>query len=130
MSSNVELIKIKTFCDLFKEFLNDLVSLHPNDSSLVLLKTTITLLSATTPKLLVSQFMEYTTPYKDKILNKDESFFLNNLQNDIQDESYSWINDEINKVKYYWPETSQDTKDKIWKYFQAFIKLGNSIMKS
>lgn len=128
MSSKAKEIKIETFCKTFDDFLEDLQTLKPNDNSLKLLKKTIKTLYLIKPELVVIQFMNYTSSYSSKILEKDETFFLNDLQDDIV-EGYEWVKDEIKKIKEIWPNATISTKENIWKYFQIFIKLGNSILK-
>ncbi len=128
MSNTAKDIKIETFCKTFDDFLEDLQILKPNDISLKLLKKTVKGLYLIKPELVVIQFMNYTSSYSSKILEKDETFFLNDLQDDIV-EGYEWVKDEIKKIKEIWPDASTTTKENIWKYFQIFIKLGNSIIK-
>ncbi|HEY9701925.1 MAG TPA: hypothetical protein V6C58_05745 [Allocoleopsis sp.] len=124
---NVKKIKIEAFCKIFKEFLNELYMLYPEDKSLSLLSTAVNTMAMVTPEILVFQFMEYIQPYTDKILQRDSTFFLNEFEKDIPSDSF--IQEEINKVRELWPEASDITKDCIWKYLESFIKLGNSILK-
>lgn len=119
--------QIETFHKLFMELLNDLSIIKPNDSTLIWVKTAISLMSK---ELLVEQFMEYINVYADKILNKDETFFLDELHKEIDKDSFA--GKEISKVRTIWndPSTTTDTKECIWKYFILLLKLGKKITSS
>lgn len=117
---------IKTFCTVLGDFFEDLYQSYP-DPSLFLLKQTSKAMMATTPKLVVQNFMYCIEPYKDRLLQKDESFFIKGgLANNLKNTEYGFLIDEINKVSEIWirPETSDKTKESIWKYFRALITLG------
>ena len=68
--------------------------------------------------------------YKEKILNKDESFFLDNDYSEIKqaNEDENTVEQVINKLKKYWKELSSENKEKIWKYLETLIKLADLIM--
>ncbi len=121
--TNIRNIKLNAFSKVFNDFLNNLDKLQPNDTSLLLIRTTINILSTET---LVNQFMSYTDKYTHKILNKDESFFINELPGDN-----SFISNEINRLSKLWihNEITEDDKECIWNYFISLVKLGKSIMK-
>ena len=67
-------------------------------------------------------FKIYTFNYRQKIIDRDESFFL-------KDASYSDVvntKDEgivliINKLKNYWGDLSVENKTKIWEYMNTLI---------
>jgi len=112
---------VETFYTVFMELLNDISTIKPNDPTLMMVKAAVSVLST---EMIINQFMNYTEPYKEKILNKDESFFINEIHKDVKDNSFAAR--EINKVRDIWcdPETTNDTKQCIWKYFTVLIKLG------
>jgi len=117
---------LETFHKIFMELLNDLSCIKPDDPTLLFVKTGVSLLST---ELLVDQFMSYIDPYVDKILKRDESFFINELHKDVKENSFA--SKEINKVRDIWvdPRTSDDTKKCIWDYFNILTKLGITIRK-
>ncbi len=115
-----------TFCSVLSDFLNDMYKSYPDASLLVLLQTT-QMMSRATPELLISNFMMCVEDYKEKILNRDESFFLEGgLSNKLEGTPYSFLMEEIEKVRSIWndPKTSSSTKKAIWKYFEILIRFG------
>ena len=127
MENNKRLAKLETFNKLFMELLNDLHVIKPNDTTLLWVKTAVALLDTET---LVSQFMDYVDEYSEKILNRDESFFVNELHKTVNEEGFAAR--EIKKVRSIWldPKTTDDTKECIWKYFILLVKLGKSLVKN
>lgn len=119
-------IKIKTFHKIFYELLNDISIIKPDDQTLLWVKTIVGMLD---PVSLIDQFMSYINDYSEKILNRDESFFMNELHKEVKDNSFA--SKEINKITDIWkdPSTTDETKECIWKYFIVLLKLGKSIKK-
>ena len=123
--------KLDLFCKVFNELISDLVSLYPEDSSLSLfsasVKATQMLLGN---KLFSYQVIDYLEPYYKQILDKDENFFLQNslIEEDCDD---SFIENEIKRIKKIWnePETTNNTKECIWKYFINLVKIAKLIKK-
>lgn len=114
------------FCSILKDFLNDMYKSYPDTSLLMLIKATDAMVLAN-PTGVVENFIYCIGPYIEKILCRDESFFLEGgLTKDIEGGSYSFLTDELNKVVTIWndPNTSKKTKDAIWKYFEILVKIG------
>jgi hypothetical protein len=85
----------------------------------------------TDPNGLVTNFNIAIKPYSEKILSKDESFFLNGgIEKDLSAEEFSFLRDEIKKISKIWkdPKTSSKSKASIWKYLQILLKLSNSVV--
>ena len=62
--------------------------------------------------------------YRQKITEKDESFFLNNDYTEIVNNTKSeGVESIITKLKYYWNSMSTGNKDKTWDYLNSLIKL-------
>jgi|APGre2960657404_1045060.scaffolds.fasta_scaffold00054_23 hypothetical protein len=127
MSSDNNKLKIDLFTTQFNQLINDLIELYPNDNSLTLLQTVANGMIFMNPNSFVKTTVDYLKPYNEKILIKDESFFLNEIIADF--ENHTFIADEIKKVHDIWikPETSDATKQSIWKYFIFMVKLGKTI---
>jgi hypothetical protein len=113
------------FYKTFVEFLDDLNKIQPEDSSLLLVKASLYLISSET---LVRNFMYYVGEYSDQILARDEAFFIEELPSKLEDSSYAL--GELSRVIKIWndPETTQDSKNCIWDYFTILIKLGNRVI--
>jgi hypothetical protein len=125
-------VKVKMFCKLFDEFLTDVGKIYPGDMSLKFLHTACNLIVAADPYAFVLEVMSQIGPYSKEILARDEAFFKNEINNFRQDESTDYIFSEMQKVRDIWmnKETSDNTKECIWKYFTLFVKLGDSILTS
>lgn len=120
-----------TFCTVLKDFLSDMYNSYP-DASLMMLRQMTSAMIMTDPNGVVLNFMFCVEKYSGKILNKDESFFLDGgLESELSQGEYSFLLDELKKISSIWrnPETSAKTKASIWKYLQILVKLGKSISK-
>lgn len=128
MSSNQNLY-ITTFNNLFTSFLNDLLILFPNDSTLKMCITMAPIMLVTDSLYIAREFKNAIEPFKEKIIKKDEEYFLNSefLEN-FGDDHY--IMNEINRVINVWknPNTTQENKKIIWDYIIKLVKIVNKIL--
>lgn len=112
----------------FTELLDNLSVIRPYDTSLLLFKGYKTIFESSNGKKGLVETMDiYIKNYTDKILKKDESFFLTELENDFKDQSF--IVNEIKKIREIWldPTTTEEHKKIIWKHFIIFAKLSKVI---
>jgi len=87
----------------------------------------------------IQQFITYGYDYRQKILDKDESYFLsNNNKNEIDKKiSMSKANDseekiylkEIFRLEGIWEKISDSSKENVWDIMQAFIILSDDYIK-
>jgi hypothetical protein len=120
---------VKTFCTVLKDFLSDIYNSYPDNSLLLLQQATNAMILAD-PSSVVENFMTCIEPYTNKILSKDESFFLDGgLESELATGEYSFLLEELKKISNIWknPETSDKTKKSIWKYLQILVKLGKNL---
>lgn len=117
--------KLNTFKQLFQELLKDLACIKPGDPSLTLVMTAVDYCA---PGVLQEQFSDCVGPYKEKILVKDEAFFLE-AEDLAGEESDSFTLSEINRIKGIWKDknTSEEDKECIWKYLILLVKLSDKI---
>lgn len=122
--------RINLYSKIFIELLTDLSNLYPNDSSLSLFKLTVSGMVALGAKSFVFQVIEYLEPYSEQILKKDEHFFMGGLEEEFSSDPF--ISGEIKRIKDIWvnPDTTDNTKACIWKYFQNLVKLGKGIRRT
>lgn len=116
--------KLNTFKQLFQELLKDLSCIKPGDPSLTLVMTAVDYCS---PVILQEQFSDCVSPYKEKILARDEGFF---MEADLAgDDADSFTLTEINRIKGIWkdPSTCVEDKECIWKYLTLLVKLSDKI---
>ena len=77
----------------------------------------------------IERFLVYVLPYRDKILNKDETYFTDN------DNYYTELKDDINKIneilrlKNIYHKLDINSKKNIWNIFQAMLYLGEEYIK-
>jgi hypothetical protein len=120
-------ILIDTFFNQFTDFLKQLENMYPDDTDFPVFLTTLDLLKSTNPMLVVKFVKENIVDlYKDKILNKDESFFL--------DQDYTKHGDVdlniVQKLKKYVKDMSPNSKDVVWKYIELLMKLAIKILEN
>ena len=115
---------IDKFNNLFNEFTDKIINKYP-EKSLVEYKKAFTLLNIASPSTPSSLFMAGCIDYKNQIKNRDELFFVNNVDIKHKIRSFS-IEIGINK---YWNELSDNTKTAIWDYIQSLFLLGELIIK-
>ena len=107
------------FNDMMGQFLMELHKTFPEEKGLKKYISTFEIIRGTSPKQIVSAFMENVSPYVDKITARDESLFLDD-------------SDEIEftkalNIKKCWPLASDTTKAAIWQYIQTLYMLGTTI---
>jgi hypothetical protein len=120
-------VLIDTFFNQFNDFLKQLENMYPNDTDFPVFLTTLDLLKSTNPMLVVKFVKENIVDlYKDKILNKDETFFL--------DQDYTKHGDVdlniVQKLKKYVKDMSPNSKDVVWKYIELLMKLSMKILEN
>lgn len=118
MSSN-----LSKFNEQLLNFLNELSNLFPEDKMLKTSYHTVEFMKKSNPREIMNLFKMYVYPYKEQILKRDESFFLNN---DFSDsiKSNSTIT-EMFRIKTIWSSgrLCKNDKDCVWNYFKVFIYL-------
>lgn len=98
---------------------DDLIEILPNDTDLLTIRifvNSIPLVEA------IENFADITIPYKEKILAKDEEYFLNMNGGMFENLESS----KVSKFKdvYLSGKLTDDQKNVIWSYFTTFLKLG------
>jgi len=114
---------LSKFNEQLLNFLQEMCRLFPEDKKLSTFLFTVDLMKKANPRELMNQFKQYVYPFKSQIMNKDESFFLENAFGDnIQDKSNM---SEMLRIKEIWisGKLTKNDKDCIWNYFKVFIYL-------
>ncbi len=112
----------QTFLQNTDNFINELNRLFPQNRDIVLLKEKYNLAKDIDSKLIITYFVQYVYPHKDKIMKQDDTYFLEGGgQEELTDTSGLRFRDNI---KNLWEnEMSNDNKEIIWKYFKIFVIL-------
>ena len=119
---------LSAFNNLVIKFNEDLISTFPEENDFKVYKRGIILLNSANSKKICLLFKDYMKFYRQKIIEKDESFFLNNNYIDIVNKVQSdGLESIITKLKNYWNNMSSGNKDKIWEYLNSLIKLSELI---
>jgi hypothetical protein len=114
---------LSKFNEQLLNFLQEMCRLFPEDKKLSTFLFTVDLTKKANPRELMNQFKQYVYPFKSQIMNKEESFFLENAFGDnIQDKSNM---SEMLRIKEIWisGKLTKNDKDCIWNYFKVFIYL-------
>jgi len=119
-----KIVLMNALYDQFFSFLNELIEIYPDDVDFSIFLSTLKMLKTTNPSLLPTYIVEYTTQFNDQILNGDESFFI-----DYSFEEYSEHVDLniFSKLKKYFKEMNEKSKQNVWKYTQNIVKLSVAI---
>lgn len=117
---------LSAFNNTLDKFIHELIRSFPAEKKFVVFKNAIKLVQKVNPRKVLILFIEYISPYKDKLLQRDEEFFLNNNYINIINKTNAskenaWV--LIDKIKVYWKDINQQNKDIIWDYFKVLITL-------
>ena len=114
---------LSKFNEQILNFLQEMSSLFPEDKKLSTFYHTVEMMKKMNPREIMNQFRDYVTPFRQQILSRDESFF---LQSDFSDKVVDNNSiSEMLRVKHIWNSGRLTAKDKecIWNYFKVFIYL-------
>jgi len=111
---------VSAWNDMMDKFLNELRETFPEEKAIKKYQTSFDLLRKSNPRKCVEAYMMEAGKVQDKIMNKDESYFLDSSNN-------SGVISELNISKHWTPELSNNTKEAIWQYLQTLYILGTTI---
>ena len=116
---------LSAFNNTLDKFVHELISSFPAERKFVVFKNAIKLVQKVNPRKVLLLFIEYIDPYKEKLLNRDESFFLNESYSNILEQTDNKENawKLVDKLKLYWEDTNENNKNVIWDYFKQLITL-------
>ena len=107
--------------DMMGQFLTELVQTFPEEPAIKKYMTSFELIRKTNPRLAIEGFMKAIKDCQEKIMQKDESFFLSTSN---QNEFLR----ELNIAKHWNDSLSAATKDAIWQYLQTLSILGTTLI--
>lgn len=123
---------LKAFCTHFFEFLEDLMSIFPENRDIRDANTAFGLVRAGNSSILPKTWYSYVyVPYNSQIENGDLEYFLNK---DYSEDLVNLANADdvsrsIDKIRAPIRELSDDSKEKALKYLQNLNKLAVTYMK-
>ena len=118
---------LSAFTNQMEALGDELSNLFPQDVDLKTATNMIRLLKKTNPRKLLSLFNQFVLGYREKILARDESFFLDHTFNEFQDKQQNSTESLIKQLKTHWKEMSPTSKKATWDYFIVLIKLSDKI---
>jgi hypothetical protein len=118
---------LTAFNNLVMKFNEDLIQTFPEENDFKVYKRGLEWVRESNAKKICNLFKVYTFNYREKIISKDESFFLTNDYQDVIDAKDEGIVLVINKLKKYWSVLSPDNQTKIWDYLNTMIKLSELV---
>jgi len=128
MASTGNMTALTAFNNLIFRFVDDLIDTFPEENDFKVYKRTFTILKSANAKKMCNLFKVYSYNYREKILSKDESFFIDNEYTDIKEANGSEsIGGIIEKLKEHWKTLASDNKEKIWQYLSTMIQLCDMI---
>lgn len=111
---------IEAFNEMMQQFIDELVLTFPEEKTFKKYQSTFTVVRKTNPKVPLKEFYDSVKQYSDKIMKKDETFFIDDAQN------IDFIND-LNIQKVWNDSLSANTKNAIWQYMQTLYILATTI---
>lgn len=115
------------FNQTFREFGEDIIKVFPNDNEFHMYNMAIQAAVMINPEIVLNIFHERViVPFGERILAKDESFFLSHDYNDVKT-SHEDASAIIDKVKSYWTVMNDTNREVVWKYFKVLVRLGQKI---
>jgi len=111
---------IKQFNEILESFI---IQITPIVGSSV--KTKFDLLIKVNSLLPIEKYLFYALPMRDKIINREESYF-NNEENHKDDDD---VLDLILSIKKVYHQTDKASQKNIWDIFQAMLFLGEEYLR-
>lgn len=113
---------LKAFTNQSERFFNELTEMFPQDKHIAMAKNSLFIIKKANPRKLLELFKHYFYCYEKKILEKDESFF---LERDYDDQLSDYVKslNAVTNLKQYWKNLSDNTKNSIWLYLIILLKL-------
>ena len=119
MTTNLSAFNTQIF-----RLVDELIEIYPEDFDFKTFKNSLDMLKRANARAPLELFQQHIYVHKEKIINKDESFFLNNdFTSQVGENNSEKFLQIVSKLKQYWQEMSSNTKENIWKYFNVFIVL-------
>lgn len=118
---------LEQFNNTMIELVDDLIRTFPSDGDFRMYKIAIQGALIADKTLVHGVFREKVCrTYSEKILARDEGFFLSNSYDDMKSE-FSQAEQLINKLKSCWSSLTPDQRDVVWKYMRLLILLDRKI---
>ena len=119
---------LSAFNDLFGQFITELCKTFPQEKELKKILTGFEVMRSANPRKVLELFMTSILPVKEKIMARDESFFMSDeWKKSFKSEDVDVVASWIPIVKAHWTSASENTRDAIWQYLNTLIVVGSTI---
>ena len=78
--------------------------------------------------LALEKFLVYVLPVRDKIINRDETYFTNYNPDTSNDSDMEMVKEFVNLREIY-QKLDKDSMDNVWDIFQALLILGEDYIR-
>jgi len=112
---------LKVFTNLINHFLLELTQIFPEEKNLQCYYLSVTGINKVNPRMTLDYFKYYVIPYKNLIVARNESFFMEDYDENVGLNENSIIHGT--RLKELWKVMSNETKEKVWEYFENLIKI-------
>jgi hypothetical protein len=114
----------QAFFDQFMAFSTELCEMYPDDPDFSMFSSTLKLMKMTNPALVIKYVRDNVVQFEDKIMKKDESFFL--------DYNFAEYADAVDmnifqKLRQYVSSMSPASKNSVWVYIQNIVRLAKAL---
>lgn len=103
------------FNKIVNNFLDELQQILPEEKDIVIFKSQVDITIMINPNKILNSFIKYVYPYKQNIMEKNESFFLGDGVSIQQD----YMSNAIHLTDLWKTKLSDTNKEIVWKYFQV-----------
>ena len=116
---------IEAFYTQFGEFLNELTKMYPDDKDFPSFASNLSMMKFMNPMYPINFVKtDVVDKYKDKILSRDESFFLTS-----EEIKQTTDIDIVYKLKSYIQDMSPQNKEAVWSYIEIITKITLKILE-
>jgi len=120
-------VLISAFFEQFVSFSKELCAMYPDDADFSMFANTLGLMKMTNPSMVVKYVADNVLQYEEKIMAKDESFF---MQNEFSEYQTDIDMNVFSKLKQYVEKMSASSKEHVWKYIQNIVRLTKAIQSA
>ena len=114
----------QAFFDQFMSFSTELCEMYPDDADISMFSSTLKLMKMTNPALVIKYVRDNVIQFEDKIMKKDESFF---LDYDFAEYAEAVDMNIFQKLRQYVSSMSPASKNSVWVYIQNIVRLAKAL---
>jgi hypothetical protein len=114
----------QAFFDQFMAFSSELCEMYPEDADFSMFSSTLKLMKMTNPALVIKYVRDNVLQFEDKIMKKDESFF---LDYDFAEYAEAVDMNIFQKLRQYIASMSPSSKNSVWVYIQNIVRLAKAL---